>query len=749
MQVLTPNSVFKLIGDESAGDYPSGLYRVVFNEPVNKEVVVVCLDVIDGARRSHGGRPPLDVPKRIRKKKPLALVGALLWLELAILESMSSRSGLLPVTIENESIYLHELSEKDRECCDRRIKTMSPFLDFDHMQESILVHHGIGGLVKEAMDGSNVSRPHVYALWSKLCRYGFTTTSLRPRWDRCGAPGVQRPCAPGGRLKSGRKTVSQRISAMFGPMVDSPQRGMSLEWRAAILAADRSLKTPVKPKMKKRYEHIVNTAFVARYKEEDGQLLAILPEMGSYPNLAQVRRVLTKDVPLLERLRQSTTEGHYSRSSRGLTSRNWKGVAGPGHTWAIDSTVGDIYLRSSIDRSWIIGRPIVYVVVDVWSTAVVGFHVCLEGPSWDMARLAIFNCVVDPKILTSLWGFNQFVSLNPWPTLPHCLLCDRGEYLSKKATFTMFRLIGDMAYTPPYRPDLKSIVEVLHRIAKDQLFLFAPGAMDYRRKEFELRRSDPSTSALTLKEFAQVLHIIFSTYNLTADRSNRLDAHMWAQNVVPSPAGLWRWGHQMGIGFGHTQVFSELGTRLLHKGQGWVNRSSVRFSGLDFMSDFVKSAQWTSIARAQGGWDIPVFYHPASVSRIWTPHQTGSGLLELELSDQANASSELTFDERSDAFAYSLLKKPAVEHEKLLQSLSANIALSRIFDSAKLQTKRAEETSGPDRPSHREARTMETMHVQGKASPIGSPAAPPRDDALEAHREMMESLYGAMNATQA
>jgi hypothetical protein len=121
------------------------------------------------------------------------------------------------------------------------------------------------------------------------------------------------------------------------------------------------------------------------------------------------------------------------------------------------------------------------------------------------------------------------------------------------------------------------------------------------------RRSDPSTSALTLKEFAQVLHIIFSTYNLTADRSNRLDAHMWAQNVAPSPSGLWRWGHQMGIGFGHTHVFSELGTRLLHKGQGWVNRSSVRFSGLDFMSDFVKSAQWTSIARAQGGWDIPVF----------------------------------------------------------------------------------------------------------------------------------------------
>lgn len=749
MEVLTPNSVFKLIGDESVGDYPSGLYRVVFNEPVNKVVIVVCLEVIEGARRSHGGRPPLEVPKRIRKKKPLALVGELLWLELAILESMSERSGVLPVTIENDSIYLTELSKKDLECRDQRVKTMSPFLDFDHMKESILVHHGIGGLVQEAMAGSNVSRPHVYALWSKLCRLGFTTTSLRPRWDQCGAPGVQRPCAPDGRRKSGRKTIDQRISAMFGPMVDSPQKGMNLDWRTAILAADRSLKTPVKPKMKKRYDHILKTAFVARYKEKDGKLLAILPEMGDYPNLAQVRRVLNKDVPLLERLRQSTTEGHYSRNLRGLTSRNWEGVAGPGHTWAIDSTVGDIYLRSSIDRAWIIGRPIVYVVVDVWSTAIVGFHVCLEGPSWDMARLAIFNCIAEPSLLTSLWGFDQFIALNPWPTLPHCLLCDRGEYLSKKASFTMFRLIGDMAYTPPYRPDLKSIVEVLHRIAKDELFLFAPGAMDYRRKEFDLRQSDPSTSALTLKEFAQVLHIIFSEYNLCADRSHRLDAHMRAQSVFPSPAGLWRWGHQMGIAFGHTQVFSELGTRLLHKGQGRVSRSSVRFSGLDFMSDFVKSAQWTSIARVQGGWDIPVFYHPSSVSRIWTPNPTGSGLLEMELSDQANASSELTFDERSDAFAYSLLKKPVVEHERLLQSLTASIQLSRIFESAKLQTKRAEATSGPHRPSFREARAVEAAYAQGMASSGCSPEAPPRDDAMEAHREMMESLYGAMNATQA
>ncbi len=129
------------------------------------------------------------------------------------------------------------------------------------------------------------------------------------------------------------------------------------------------------------------------------------------------------------------------------------------------------------------------------------------------------------------------------------LMCDRGEYLSKGASHTGLKLIPCLSYAPPYRPDLKGLVEVLHRIKKDAQYLFVPGAMDARRVEFELSRSRPHESVLTLRDYVQYLYCIFDEYNLTADRSKRLDAHMAAAGVFPSPAGLWHWGHQVGIGY--------------------------------------------------------------------------------------------------------------------------------------------------------------------------------------------------------
>lgn len=107
-------------------------------------------------------------------------------------------------------------------------------------------------------------------------------------------------------------------------------------------------------------------------------------------------------------------------------------------------------------------------------------------------------------MIATLWGYTPILSLNPAPTLPVVLLCDRGEYLSRGARQTGIKLIPDLAYAPPYRPDLKGSVEVLHRIAKDAMFGFAPGAIDARREEYELRRFRPDGAAFTVKEFVEV-----------------------------------------------------------------------------------------------------------------------------------------------------------------------------------------------------------------------------------------------------
>ena len=299
-----------------------------------------------------------------------------------------------------------------------------------------------------------------------------------------------------------------------------------------------------------------------------------------------------------------------------------------------------------------------------------------------------------------------------------------------------------MGYAPPYRPDLKGLVEVLHRIAKDAQFQFIPGAMDHRRKEFDLRKSNPAECILTVREYTHFLHVLFSEYNLTADRSRRVDAHMAAAGVFPSPAGLWRWGHAMGVAVKRSVPQADLITSLLDSDTARVGKSSVVFSGNDYQSKVIQAEDWTTFARNFGSQNIPVNYHPGSVSRIWTPNTNGLGLLDLQISDQARASSELTFDEWLESIVFGQMQLANIGHERAMLRLQSNRLKDKIRHDAQRLTDEALACSHGIQPSMTEARIMEVASMaalSGGASEIRT-TEKLRDEAMDAHHEMMKTI---------
>lgn len=686
-----------------------GIYRVILDEININRTAVVRLDppsTADGAK-SRGGRKPLPHPTRTRKKPRAPVLAAVLWLDRDHLID-SARSGMVfNVELESPNLPVRTLSKNAAALLRKRITAAAPFLNLIKLREGLLCDRGLPALFEDAMQTSGLSRSAVYTVFSLLCRFGFSERSLAPGYSRCGAPGRARPCDPGGRQKAGRKTTKQRIARAYGILLPPDQPGTSSEWRNLILAADKKIPTP-KPPMSQRVTQIINSAFVKRYRQEaNGTLVPVDLELGSYPSRRQIRQVLETEIPRLQRIIDATTKGHYDRTLRGLRGCSWQGIAGPGHTWAIDSTVGDIYLRSSINRAWIIGRPIVYVIVDVWSTAIVGYYVCLEGPSWDMAKLAVFCAASDPGLIGSLWGYQPVFALNPAPSLCAILLCDRGEYLSRAAKQTGLKLLLSQSYTPPYRPDLKGLVEVLHRIAKDRQFHFVPGAIDARRAEYELRRFNRNEAALTVREFVHLLNVMFTDYNLTAPRENRLDAHMRADGVYPSPAGLWHWGHSVGIGYRRAVSKTDLITELLPSATARIRRNGIFFAGRRYESEFANEAQWSAHARAFGGLDIPCNYFPGTVSQIWTPKSNDVGMIELMLSDNSTASHELTMDEVADAEAFYRIDAAARDHTRNLNNLSALKRTQEIVDNAKKLTAEAVKGASGPLPNMTQAREME------------------------------------------
>jgi hypothetical protein len=747
---LIQNSTFRITKElKPSTEYLPGIYRVILDEQKIGKTIAVLIQPENEAKRGKGGRPKKQDKdlKGKRKKAPLPLVGELIWMERGELQRLEDVGLLKPIIVERRAVQ--SLSQRSQVEYRRRRDSMAEFLDSKILQDSILMHGGLGDLVRRAMEKEKCSSSFIYKNWSNLCRLGLDEKSLKPRRDECGAPGVRRPCDRGdgtspSRRKAGRKTTAQRVARAYGVKLDPTQPGMSSEWAAAIRAADKQIPSP-KPSWPKRCTLIVEGSFCGKAKEVDGRIVLVKPDVGHYPNNRQIRRVLTVALTRLERLIERTTKAHFNTSLRGLIARNWKGVSGPGHTWAIDSTVGDIYLRSSVNRAWIVGRPIVYIIVDIWSTAIVGFYVCLCGPSWNTAKVGLFNSATDPALIGDLWGYQPILSLNPAPTMCYSLMCDRGEYLSHGHRQTAIKLIPLTSYAPPYRGDLKGLVEVLHRIEKDAQFLFVPGAMDYRRAELELRKIDPEDCVLTVRDYVLYLHELFSEYNLTADRRHRVDAHMQAAGVYPSPAGLWRWGHAMGIGYRRSVPESDLITELLPNAIGRVRRDAVRHAGCDYSCPEIEQAQWTGLARNFGGWDIPVHYYPGAMGTIWTPNAEGAGLLKMQISDESRASAELTAEEWSDCLALSTMKDPDVQHQRKMDSLDSLSRVRVLLENAKRLTAEADAKASGSPPPMTEARAIEMAATSHPSRSEAQVKEDLRDEAMQTHQEMMKALLSSPN----
>ena len=407
--------------------------------------------------------------------------------------------------------------------------------------------------------------------------------------------------------------------------------------------------------------------------------------------------------------RGTATEGHFQRNLRGLKGPNFHGVVGPGHQYAIDSAVGDVHLCGSINRAWIIGRPIVYLIVDIWSTAIVGFYVCLNGPSWDTAKLALFSAFVDPRLIAELWGYAYADVLTPAPTMPFMLLCDRGEYLSAAARVTGRELGLNLAFNPAYRPDLKGLVEVLNRIAKDEQYRFIPGAIDARRRELELK-SDPKESVMTMREYVAFLQGVFVHYNLFTNRDQRLTTEMIAAGVQPSPAGLWRFGHEAGLGYRKRVPRDELFANLLHKSSIVVRRNGVFVESLRYECEIATSQRWTDEARNFGAFERSAFLFPDSASRIWTPDS--DGLHQFNLSSTARTIPETTLDEWRDSVMYSRMDRDEREYRRLCTAATNIVSRSEAMKKAKELTDEAEAAYVGPKLTTKEARELERLHCE-------------------------------------
>lgn len=431
----------------------------------------------------------------------------------------------------------------------------------------------------------------ILKLWWKR---GMCPGALSTDYDKCGAKGVLRIPS---EIKRG---ASRRVSVGVGVNADEVCN------RIFRIAADYWLDSRPLVTLRDAHDYIVKLFFSDISCEIPSKELRVVINT-ELPTKRQLEYYIKREYTKQEIARRRSNKHHYELHMRGLTGAGDQHVFGPGDQFAIDATIADIYLRSQFDRRRIVGRPIIYFVIDVWSRLVTGLYVGFEGPSWVGATMALVNMVTPKVSFCEAYGIN--IVEEQWPShhAPKSILADRAELLSTANGRRITLLNIDVQNTGAWRADMKAIVERRFGIIPAIWRPFTPG---YVEKDFNERGAIDYRvkSVLTLREFAQILIRSVLQYN-NSPIKNIIVPGLIYEGGDPSPLDLWRWGVQNRSGLLHTISIDRMALAVMPRVVGRVTSHGILVNGAFYSCDIAMREDWYSLARSKE-WAVDIAYDP-------------------------------------------------------------------------------------------------------------------------------------------
>jgi len=377
-------------------------------------------------------------------------------------------------------------------------------------------------------------------------------------------------------------------------------------------------------------------------------------------------------------LRGRSGERNWQKDHRPLAGTVRDGLRGPCHLFEIDATVADIYLVSRYNRDWVIGRPVVYVIIDTFSGMIAGVYVGLEGPSWNGARQALFNAFTPKRDFCADNGVE--ISADEWPChhLPHEIFADRGEMLGQAAEGLASGLRINLGIAPPYRPDWKASFKVLNVTTQIH---WIPGAVRKRNKE----RGDRDyrlDATLNLAEFTKIIVQGILHYNKHNRQPDRLSKEMIADQVEPTPVGIWNWALRNGRIDENVQADELIYLHLLPRDRGSIQKGGIKFKGMFYICDWAVEKNWFARARHRGVSSILCWYDPNSTEHIWIKNDQGD-FLRCDLRKSESRYHGYRFDEVIDMLAIINEESPDSKYTKLVSKVSLDAQISGVVNAAK------------------------------------------------------------------
>ncbi len=539
-----------------------------------------------------------------------------------------------------------------------------------------------GVLVREAQSKTGLHKSTIYRYIRRYWQGGKIKNALLPFYNNCGKPGADRGTSEKKRGRP-RKLENEPV----GINIDEDVRQL---FRSGIrLFYNSKDKAP----LTRVYQKTLEKFFVTGYRQDGQAMIPILPPDDKLPTFGQFRYWASKEMDLEESLIKRLGKKKFETSFRPILGSSTQESFGPGSRFQIDATIADVFLVSEYRRDWVIGRPVIYIVVDVFSRYIAGIYIGLEGPSWIGAMMALANTTADKVEYCAQYGID--IDPEDWicSHLPQKLTADRGELEGKKPTHLIDVLGVDVENASPYRADWKGIVEQQFRLLNVRSVRFVPGAITERQRE-RGQRDYRLDAKLTLREFTQIIirNVLYHNNQHHMQWYDR-NEFMIADEVLPIPRDLWLWGIINRNGRLKKQPENIVKLNLMYHGEATVTAAGIQFKGMHYGCDLALREQWFIKARAGKTWRVKVCYDPRTTNEIYLWLEEGRGYETCTLLDREERYRDKRFEEVEDLLEIEKYQGRIQEVSNLRAKIELDAHTKAIVDEASRKTDEAIENS--------------------------------------------------------
>lgn len=356
-----------------------------------------------------------------------------------------------------------------------------------------------------------------------------------------------------------------------------------------------------------RHKNSLNTAYIMMLKNKYCDASGIL--LSDHPSIHQFRYFYRKNRKLQTYYISRDGLKSYQRKNRPLLGNGVQEFAPSVGTGMLDSTICDIYLVNESGN--LVGRPILTACVDAYSGLCCGYSLSWEGGVYSLRNL-MANVIADKVAWCRKFGIS--IQEEDWNCnqLPATLVTDMGnEYKSSN-----FEQIAELGITvinlPPYRPELKGVVEkffdLVQLLYKKQLKGKGIIEPDFQERGVHDYRKD---ACLTLNDFEKILlHCILYYNNKRIVQHFPYSKEMIHNSIHPTSSGIWNYGIQKNDANLISVSYETLMLSLLPRTTGKFTRYGLCVNQLRYKND-----EFTEMYLK--GDTALVAYNPDDISVVW------------------------------------------------------------------------------------------------------------------------------------